>query len=351
METAQTTENMLNHDIWTQIFSLVDFRTALNLRYSCRELFHLSNELSDAVWALYLKDIGGEFCEKAKNSVIRLNRPLVFTTGPLTKCSQKAGPPSPKAGFLKHLVYIQGDGKIGYVVNYREWSVKAVETEGETDTTSWYCFSEFNKEFESIALEENSVVWQKRQGPDLRVQIPMKYQNTRHKHLFRASNPNQTFVYLHRYWEDSEETDKQDFLSDILFVNWKERRMNLLEGCITMASANSVNCVLINGLLFFKGPNYTLQVKNMLTGEHHQVSPNGVEIGYHDDRYVCYNTLETTHVIDTLTLLIYPLTNVLFDFRSGIQHIEGQFISWLHPVVGSGTLNLKPGQVMNLSDV
>ena len=149
---------MLNHDIWTHIFSLVDFRTALNLRYSCRLLFHLSNDLPDAVWALYLKDIGGEFCEKSRNSVIRLSRPLKFTTGPLIKCSQKAGPPSPRTGFLKHLVYIQGDGNVGYVVDYQKWSVKAVNIPTETDTTSWNSFSEFNSEFETIVLEGNNVV-------------------------------------------------------------------------------------------------------------------------------------------------------------------------------------------------
>lgn len=342
---------MLNHDIWTQIFSLVDFQTALNLRYSCSLLFHLSNDLSDAVWALYLKDIGGEFCEESRNSIIRLSRCLEFTKGPLIKCSQKAGPPSPRSGFLKHLVYMQGDGNVGYVADYQEWSVRAVNTPTETDSSSWNCFSEFNSEFESIVLEENSVVWKKEEKPDSRVQIPPKYTNTRQKHLFKASNPSQTFVYLHRHWEDSEETDKQDFLSDVLYVNWKEGTMDLVEGCKTMASANSVNALLVNGLLFFKGPYYTLQVKNMLTGEQKQVSPNGMEIGYHDDRYVCYNTLETTHVIDTLTLVVYPLTNLLFDFRSGIQHIEGQFLSWLHPAVGSGTFDLRPGQVMSLSDV
>ncbi|KAG5366274.1 hypothetical protein CJU89_0692 [Yarrowia sp. B02] len=342
---------MINHDIWAHIFSLVDFRTALSLRYASRELFHVSNEIPDTVWSQYLKDIGGEFCEDSKNSIIRLSRPLNFTRGPLIQCSQKAGPPSPKTGFLKHMVYIQGPGNLGYVMDYQEWTVRAVETPGEADTTSWYCFSEFNSEFESIVLEEDCVVWKKQKGADKRVQIPPKYRITRQKHLFRASNPNQTFVYLHRHWEDSEETDKQDFLSDILYVNWKEERVDMLEGCTTMASANSVNCLLLNGLLFYKGPYYTLQVRNMLTGEHQQVSPNGMEIGYHDDRYVCYNTLETTHVIDTLTLVIYPLTSLLFDFRSGIQHINGQFLSWLHPAVGSGTFDLEAGQTMSLSDV
>lgn len=341
---------MLNTDIWTHIFSLVDFKTALNLRYSCRELYHASNDFSEAVWSLYLKPVGGEFCDTAKNSIIRLNRPLEFVHGKEIKCSQKAGPPGLKTGFLKHLVYVQGE-KMGYIVDYKEWTVRAVETREKPDPLSWSCFSEFNSDFESISLESDTVVWKKRTGMDLTVSIPKNYRNTRLKHLFRASSPNQTFVYLHRHWEDSEETDKVDFLSDLVYVNWQEGNMNVMDKCITMASASSVNALLVNGLLFYKGPNYTLQVKNMLTGEQQQVSPNGVEIGYHDTRYVCYNTLERTHVIDTLTLVIYPLTNLLFDFRSGIQMVEGEFFSWLHTAVGSGVFDMDIGQTMSLADV
>lgn len=338
---------MLNLDIWNIVFGLLDAPSALNLRHSSRFLYHTSNSISEQTWRQWICDFTPHEPPSWKDSVVRLLRPLRLANGAQMKCSQRAGPPTIREGFRKRHVYLLGHD-MSHVVDYQEWTITGVATPPRAVYSSqWHSsVTEFSADFDGIVLTGDKVRWIQRDG-NVDVYIPAEFQG-RSQFLGKSSSPHQTFLFVHRSWEDSEEVDKQDFVSDVFYVQWGTRHLlHVSRNCV--ASLSGTNCLLVNGLLIWRNTSYRVEVKNMLTKEQIELPYSGAEIGYHDDRYVFFFTKNEFRVIDTLSLTIFALDNYLFDVKSGIQLLDGEFNSWLHPSVGSDIkFILKPGETVSL---